>query len=190
MNIRKILKWAFNYFRLFFLKIRFGKRIIIRLKDDEGMQHPPYIAWTAKIMIDSRSKLVLEPAVYVSSYCQIKSLSGSSIYLNSNVYIGDYSRIIARKSITIGNYTLLANNVSIYDHDHIFSNINFHISDQGFNSSKIFIGSDCWLATNVVVLKGTNITDHVVVGANAVINKSIDKMGVYGGIPAKLIKKM
>lgn len=84
--------------------------------------------------------------------------------------------------------TLIADNVSLYDHDHRFLDKKTPIAEQGFCASSIYIGRNCWLATNVVVLKGVNITDHVIVGANAVVTKSLDRAGVYGGIPARFIK--
>lgn len=44
---------------------------------------------------------------------------------------------------------------------------------QGFSSSEISIGDNCWIASNVVILKGVNIGNNVVIGAGCVIYKDI-----------------
>lgn len=52
------------------------------------------------------------------------------------------------------------------------------------------IGSDVWLGANVTVCQGVTIGDNVVVGANSVVTKDLAGDAVYGGTPAKLIKKI
>ncbi|WP_254638839.1 hypothetical protein [Clostridium beijerinckii] len=38
--------------------------------------------------------------------------------------------------------------------------------------------------------RGVNICDKIVVAANSVVTKNIVNKGVYGGVPAKLIKEL
>ncbi|MBI2674890.1 MAG: acyltransferase [Candidatus Aenigmarchaeota archaeon] len=40
-----------------------------------------------------------------------------------------------------------------------------------------------------VVRPGVTIHDHVFIASNSFVNKTITKRGVYGGVPAKLIRK-
>ncbi|MBT7051665.1 MAG: hypothetical protein HN978_18620 [Desulfobacula sp.] len=51
----------------------------------------------------------------------------------------------------------------------------------------IDIAEGVWLGTKVQVNKGVSVESFSVVGANAVVTKSL-KRGVYGGIPARKIK--
>ena len=52
----------------------------------------------------------------------------------------------------------------------------------------VIIGNGVWIGANVFINQGVVIGDNVVVGANSVVTKSLKEKGVYGGVPAKLIK--
>ncbi len=51
------------------------------------------------------------------------------------------------------------------------------------------IGDDVSIGSNATILP-VNITDHVVIGAGAVVTRNIDKPGVYAGNPARLIRAL
>ncbi|MFT4644265.1 MAG: serine acetyltransferase, partial [Planctomycetota bacterium] len=42
--------------------------------------------------------------------------------------------------------------------------------------------------TSATILQFLNINNDVIIGANSLINKSINEKGVYVGVPAKRIK--
>ena len=186
-KIKKVFKWSFNYIRLLLLKLEYGKRIKFGIN---GLSHPPYIAWKAKINVDKGAQLVLKNGSYISSYCQILLSKDANVQINNGVYIGEFSRVVCRNKIILGKNSLLANNVSIYDHDHCFGDLYKPIADQGFISGDIKVGDNCWLGTNVVVLRNTTIQKNSIVGANAVISGSNTVSGVYVGRQAKLKKKL
>lgn len=54
---------------------------------------------------------------------------------------------------------------------------------------KTIIGNHVSIGSNATVLP-VKICDHVVIGAGAVVTKSIDKPGVYAGNPARLIRNL
>ncbi|GHB05430.1 hypothetical protein GCM10007159_29090 [Modicisalibacter luteus] len=72
---------------------------------------------------------------------------------------------------------MLGNNVNIYDHDHKI--INGVVKHKAFDIAPVEIGSNCWLGTNVTVLKGVKIIDEVIIGANSVVTKDLLVSGVY-----------
>ena len=41
---------------------------------------------------------------------------------------------------------------------------------QGYSKGPIKIGSDCWIGSNVTILKGVNIGDNVIIGAGSIID--------------------
>jgi acetyltransferase-like isoleucine patch superfamily enzyme len=47
------------------------------------------------------------------------------------------------------------------------------VSDQGYNIGEITIGNNCWIGSNVIILKDVTIGDNVVIGAGCIIHKSI-----------------
>ena len=58
-----------------------------------------------------------------------------------------------------------------------------------FNSLRGLIGNAVWVGSNVTILPGTKVGDGVIVQAGSVVHGSLQDYGIYGGNPAKLIKK-
>ena len=53
----------------------------------------------------------------------------------------------------------------------------------------IQIEENVWIGANCTVLKGVTIGRGSVIGAGSLINKNIPKNEIWGGSPAKFIKK-
>lgn len=94
--------------------------------------------------------------------------------IGSKNYFGTGCRIVLRTSFQMGDNNLVADNVSIYDHNHDYKSNN-----GGVISKRIEIGNDCWLATSVVVTAGTQIGNKVFIGANSVVGGTLEANGVY-----------
>lgn len=117
------------------------------------------------------------------------------IIIGTNVQVGDYVHIAAIESVKLGNDVLLASRVYISDHDHgSYSGENICHPDEKqvskkLVSSPIKIGNNVWLGEGVCVLKGVEIGDNSIIGAQSVVTKSIPENSIAVGIPAKVIKK-
>ena len=55
---------------------------------------------------------------------------------------------------------------------------------------EINIESDVWIGANSIILKGITIKKGSVIAAGSVLTKSTEPYCLYGGNPAKLIKKL
>lgn len=95
------------------------------------------------------------------------------VFMNYNV------SITCLKEVTIGQGTLIANNVVIVDHDH---------DGKSFKTAPVIIGENVWIGANATILKGVTIEDGAVIAAGAVVTKDVSKNAVVGGVPAKYIK--
>jgi acetyltransferase-like isoleucine patch superfamily enzyme len=51
------------------------------------------------------------------------------------------------------------------------------------------IGSGSWLGANVVILPGTQIGEHVVVAAGAVVRGEVPDRCVVAGVPARIVRR-
>lgn len=54
----------------------------------------------------------------------------------------------------------------------------------------IRIGKGCFIGANVIVLPGITIADGCVIAAGAVVTQNTEPNGLYGGIPARLIRPL
>lgn len=106
--------------------------------------------------------------VRIGGHSVISALNGGTISIGDNASIGDNCNIVSHQAISIGNGTITAHNVNIYDHDHKFDSIS-GVKRKEFNTSSVSIGSNCWIGANVTILRGTEIGNNCVVGAGCVL---------------------
>lgn len=51
------------------------------------------------------------------------------------------------------------------------------------------IGNDVWIGAEAMIMPGVQIADGAIIGARSLVTKNIGPYEIYGGNPAKLIKK-
>ena len=68
------------------------------------------------------------------------------------------------------------------------SDVETPFRDQEKHAIGIKIGNNVWLGAKTIVMDGCDIGDNSVIGAGAVVTKSIPDYSVAAGIPAKVIK--
>lgn len=95
------------------------------------------------------------------------------VKIGDNVFFNNYCTICVLEKLTIGDGTIFGENVKIYDHNHIYSNPDMPIKQQGYTSAPIHIGKYCWIGSNVTILKGVTIGDNCVIGAGCVVYQDV-----------------
>jgi len=93
--------------------------------------------------------------------------------IGENCFFNNNCSINCLGEIEIGNDNQFGEVVLLYDHNHEYANKELLISEQGYKIGKIKIGNNCWIGSNVVILKDVEIGDNVVIGAGCIIFKSI-----------------
>lgn len=104
---------------------------------------------------------------------EINAAKDACVFIGNNVFFNNDCSIHAHEKIKIGNHCIFGENVKIYDHNHVFKDAFKPIYEQGFKCSDVVIGDNCWFGSNVVVLAGSRIGNHVVVGAGCIISGDI-----------------
>jgi acetyltransferase-like isoleucine patch superfamily enzyme len=61
---------------------------------------------------------------------------------------------------------------------------------QGYEGANVKIGRNVWCGCHVTILPGVTIGDHAIIGAGAVVTKSVPKGETWGGVPARRISKV
>lgn len=121
----------------------------------------------------------------------VTTFNRSLLYIGEDNYFSGtvYATLSERKHLVIGDegvfsfglYFRTADGHPIYDIE----------TSKRINPSKsVFIGDSVWLGQNATILKGTKIGSGSIVGANSVVSgKTIPSNTIWGGNPAKQIKK-
>ena len=116
---------------------------------------------------------------------------GKGTYINSG--------IIASGS-TIGNYCSIAYGCLIGPTEHrtdYWTTSPYEARDHGESPTNTTLPLDppvindrVWIGANVIVLRGVTIGESAIIGAGAVVTKNIPSREIWGGVPARLIKKL
>lgn len=183
--VEKVFKYFFSIIRIIKLKLKYKKRLKIEIKKINSL----YIGKNVKFRIDKNSSIELGEFVYISDNCTIESIGGS-ITIGKGTFINDGCRIICMDKIKIGENTMLAPNVGIYDHDHCYNIKNKYIKEQGFIFGEIVIKDDVWIGSNSIIIKNSIIESRVVIGANSTIRGRIKGKSLYAGSPAVYVKSI
>lgn len=109
------------------------------------------------------------------------------VEVGDRTVFGHHCTLAADQSIVIGRGCLLAEMVSVRDHDHAFADSDRAVLDQGRTTAPVRIGDNVWLGAKVTVTKGVTIGSDVVVGAHAVVTADLPDGCVAVGIPARVI---
>lgn len=115
--------------------------------------------------------------------------SNGTLLIGDNVGIGNRCQIVCHKRIQIGDGTILAPNVLIYDHNHLFD-AKKGVYQRSFNDGEVVIGKSCWIGAGCIILKDVHIGDNCVIGAGSVVTKDIPECSIAVGTPAKVVKKI
>lgn len=112
------------------------------------------------------------------------------IKIGNHVSIEQNLHLTCANSVTIGDNTAIANNVTITDIDHPYTDISIPIEKQAINTKPVSIGADSKIFSNAVILQGVHLGKHTVVAANALVRAGVyPDYCVLAGIPAKIVKK-
>ncbi len=103
---------------------------------------------------------------YSGIFNNVTIVGTGSLHLGKNSTIGDYSTLIIYVDMNIGNNVMIAANSTIVDSDHIGNLKDGPLKFQGISVENILIGDDVWIGSNCSILKGSEIGDHSIIGAN------------------------
>lgn len=158
------------YFLVAYNLIRFRMK---RLLGNPGFR-------TASIqMLSTNTKMVIGKGAEVSLGARVVSDGrtviiagdGAELTIGSRVYFNEDAMISCKEQISIGDGCRFGPNVKIFDNDHKFDAY-CGVSSEHV-TAPVHIGKNCWVGSNVVVLRGTQIGDNCVIGAGCVVNGNI-----------------
>jgi len=156
-----------------------------------------YLGWPVVfhwgVEIENSSTVTIGNFSNIGKDTWIRSASNKAcegVIIGTNVSIGRRCFISCADKISIGNNCVFGPNVTVVDNNHAYTDLSKPISAQGISSPiPVSIGPDCWIGTNAVILPGSHIGKHCIIGANSVVSGKVPDYSVLAGIPGKIVKK-
>jgi maltose O-acetyltransferase len=113
--------------------------------------------------------------------------NGNQIVIGDNCSINELVRL---DNVTIGNNVMIARESVVLGKMHESADPNMPMTSQGVKDVKAtIIEDDVWLGLRVIIMPGVKISTGCILAAGCVVTKDTEPYGIYGGVPAKLIKK-
>ena len=160
-----------------------------------------FAGWGPKSRIEPHAKLIAPHLVLVGRHvhicehawlnaCDDRGDGNPTLSIGDGTYIGRFAHINAWRDVVIGNNVLIADRVFISDSEHIHTDLDIPIIRQGdAYKGAVLIQDGCWLGVGCVILPGISIGRNAIIGANAVVTKSVPDFAVVAGVPAKIIRQ-
>lgn len=126
--------------------------------------------------------------VLVDRFADITVKYGS-LEIGARSYIGQFSVICARDSITIGTDCLVAEHVTIRDQDHVFG-LGLNTPQAGFSTAPVVVGNNVWIGAKATITKGVRIGNNSVVASNSVVTRDVPENTVVAGVPARVLREI
>ena len=120
--------------------------------------------------IDSKASLIVGSNVICRNFENFHVSSGKLI-LHDGVFINNSCSFNCMERIEIGSGTMMGEGVRFYDHDHIYTAEK--IEKWQWTTAPVRVGRDCWIGSNVTILKGVTIGDNTIIGAGCIVRKDI-----------------
>lgn len=156
MNFSKFLKWSASAIRLTVLKIGLGSKI--------SWPHggkPVYVGRGARIRVADGGHLKVGQGLYLSENCLIQVNPEAEASFGECVFMNANSRVIAAKSVEVGDGSMFGPNACVYDHDHV---IGRNGVTANLVSAPVAIGAHCWIGANSIVTKGVTVASAIAIG--------------------------
>lgn len=106
----------------------------------------------------------------------------SGVSIGHDTIIGDHAVLDGRAPLSIGNHVDIASEVMIYNSEH-----DINAPDFGPIEEPVRIEDYVFIGPRAIILPGVTLGRGSVVGAGAVVTKSVDAGAIVGGVPAKVI---
>lgn len=130
-------------------------------------------------------------AIGVNHPVILKTLAAGAVLQLGNRVGMSGGAICAQQRVVIGDDVLIGANVVIADND--FHPLSHEARKKGNNdivAKDVVIEHGVWIGADVYICKGVTIGRNSVVGARAVVTKSVPPNSIVAGIPAKVVRAL
>lgn len=111
----------------------------------------------------------------------------ASLRVGDYTFFGKGAEIEVSTSVVIGKHCLIAPGVYITDHNHDVS-ARVPMFEAPCIHAPVHIGDDVWIGAKAIILPGVTIESGAVVGAGAVVTRSVARDTVVAGVPARPLR--
>lgn len=148
--------------------------------------------WAANCLIASRlvprryrGRLYRAVGLDVKGLVDFGMVCGSGLSIGLGTYVNDRCYFDGTAPVTLGDDCLVGMQAAFVTSTHDIEGPGSYGSARG---EPIEVGDRCWIGARAVILPGVRVCSDVVVAAGSVVTHSIDRPGIYAGVPAAFVR--
>jgi acetyltransferase-like isoleucine patch superfamily enzyme len=115
------------------------------------------------------------------------ALPAPTVRIGDRVGIRPWCTLSASAGIVLEDDVILGAYSTVIDSDHTFREGRPNVMHNSLDVEPIRIGRGTWIAERVAVLKGSNIGECCIIGANSVVKGEIPAYSIAAGAPARVV---
>lgn len=128
------------------------------------------------------------PSVHATAFLAPGSALARDLVAGEHSFVGPESRLCPK--VKIGRCVLLAARVMVVGKDHNFDDPKIPIVFSGRPElGETVIEDDAWIGAQCILMAGVRIGAGAIVASGSVVTKDVPPREIWGGIPAKLIRR-
>lgn len=143
-------------------------------------------AWKLKQLL----KVTPYREVRLAIWKKLGNIAGEHAYINSNVTLIDTPEL--EHNVILGARTTFSPNVtfitSAAPNDSLIRNYN--CCQRFIKNGTIYVDSDTWIGTGVIILPGIHIGKRCIIGAGSVVTHNIPDDSLAYGVPCRIIRRL
>lgn len=125
---------------------------------------------------------------FPGTYLSLGTGPGSFVEIGPHTHFAPYCVMYGLGGLSIGAYNNLAAHVVLATVGHHDEKTALPMALTGAKRGPVTLEEDVWVAANATVCPKVTVAKGCVIGANAVVTRDTEPMGVYTGIPAKRLR--
>ena len=110
--------------------------------------------------------------------------------IGNRCFLGDEVMLDVRGGITLGNEVTLSNRTTIVTHINVGYDDHPLQATYPTKETPVVLKYGVYVGTGAIILPGVTVGEQSVIGAGAVVTKSVPSRVTVAGVPARVIKKL
>lgn len=131
-------------------------------------------------------RVVIGDRVEIAPGTSLLAADGGTLVIGADVFVGPGCNFAASGRIAIGEASMIAEGVTIRDHDHDPS---MPPRSGRMLQADVTVGSRVWIAAKASVGRGVTIGEDAVVAAHAFVSRDVPADSLVGGVPARVLRR-
>jgi len=174
---------------------------LAELGDNADIQPTAHFEYASRIRIGNHCRIARQAIVRANtgdarSIClgdkvsllenTLISANRGHVSIGDNSWLGPNSVIYGNGGVDIGEDVLIASHCVINTVSHNFSRLDIPMNEQEINCEPVVIENDVWIGSGATILQGVRIGHGSIIGAGAVVTRSIPPFSIALGVPARV----